>query len=283
MRSYIGITWLLLSLAIIVQGCADEFNPDEQINGTMTAVIDGQNWMTDQVSGAIVNGVLNVTGVSASGETIVITLTSSTTPGFYPLELPIQDIISYQTSVGGSPFVAPTLVGNSGGTVIVTDVNATKLLMSGTFEARVYNPNNQTSHIITRGRFTNIPYVLETGNSNNKSLSVKIDGTLWEATSIAAGKHMGILAISGDNASDDKSIALFVDENIAIGTYNNLTMADAQYHIGTSKILGADNGTMTITKHTVGSLIEGTFEFNASSLTSGDTAVLTEGKFSVAY
>jgi len=287
MKKFFLLASLLLGLSLLISQCdkKDDDNPDDNTNNNtsqpaMTAKIDGTSWTAQQMGCQISNGVAGIAGTTLQQPSITITIQGFTT-GTYILN---QGSDAVAAVVDGN--VAYTTNGDpeAGGTVVITDINKTDSVMSGTFEFKVYSFVGSKGFMnVTDGVFTNIPFSSEMPSTPDNSLSVDVDGTTFTAATVYASVIMGKIMITASNSDVSETVGITVPEDTEAGTYDFNFTYIGQYNVGTS-YMSASSGELVITNHnTTDNVLEGTFNFEAENLITGDTKSLTNGSFSVNY
>ncbi len=265
------------------------------VTGHFTAMIDGVKFTADKLAGASRSfGVINITGISNTGETIILAVADS---GVHIYTLDIETMInvgvymkknedSYGTNGGDDP-------SQSGGTLSVTSIDTDKKTISGKFSIIVFRPFDQKQKKITEGVFKDISYETQpVPPANTKdTFRVKIDGTSFPVYSIVGvsinNTFFKTLAITVNNQAANKTVGLTMPSDVKPGTYN-YTPADAdfrgQYNPTSSTFLVANSGKMIILEHNkTTKRIKGNFNFEAKEITGSMDANLTEGYFSITY
>ena len=145
---------------IIIISCSKDDNGIITLP-TMNAYIDGEEWVTITRVTVIDNGKFIITGTSASGKTLIITI-NGTSEGLYEQSLSsVKTGAVYKESVSTTTEDAYISIT---GEVNLTDVDASKRRISGTFEFSLVR--NLTNTIdITDGEFDNLFYT-ETGGGD---------------------------------------------------------------------------------------------------------------------
>lgn len=153
MKLFVKIICLAL-LTISVASCNKDSSTSAQVK--MGAKIDGKTWDSSVRVATLQNNVFVITGTSASLEVLALTINGSST-GTYTLSvLPVstQCAASYTASaLGGASEVYASVTGN----VVLTKVDKTAKLISGTFEFTVAN-SQLASKSITSGQFNDLQY-----------------------------------------------------------------------------------------------------------------------------
>lgn len=284
---------LIILTAISCQTINFDVDPDggsggnNGSTGSLSATINGVNWTADQSAMAISSGLMNISGLDASGKIITLTLNTEQA-GTFTLN---QTLLHAGAYVEFSGAVAHTsnATPEVGGTVTVTEINLDEGWASGTFSFKAFRFTDNTTVEITNGVFTKVALPDPSTAPNNGNMSAKIDGTTWEASSVNTVKEnlLNTIGISGVNG--DQTIGITLPSDITVGEHE-LSFAffpTAQYTIGptlNSQILVLDEGSVNITKHdTQNKIIEGSFSFTAYELLGTATAEITEGSFSASY
>jgi hypothetical protein len=129
----------------------------------MVATINGVPWQAaDSATSAIVShGLVTVSGISADGQEISITL-NDTVVGLYSLNQTSASLAIYANldSVGSYAFSTNqgTDTTQAGGTVNVISFDLVNRTISGIFDFKVYRNSDGTRKDITAGVFYNIPF-----------------------------------------------------------------------------------------------------------------------------
>lgn len=287
-----SISFLTLISLLFVFSCGDDDSPDNTDNtapGTMTCKVDGTQWTSATATATILNGIMNITGVSSDDQVFTITLDGDS-EGSYSLDPSLQNVIAHTIDTNGSN---PAYVSNQNtvntnfGVVTVSEIDTDNKTISGTFQTEVHRIIDGEVKIITEGVFEKIPYV-ESVAPTSSTLSADIDGTTFNATSVTGVIAFGMFTINGSDGTGSKTIALTIPPDIAAGTYNltspGFSDYGAQYNADANTFLTADSGTLIITEHnTTSKEIKGTFDFEASDFVGSASASLSNGVFELSY
>ena len=283
---------------VMVQSCSDsndDSNNNNPMSGTFQVDFDGQTFVADVVSSVKTDNNINITGLrGTNGESVILTVLG-TTVGTYPLGL-----VSNQVDLSAGAYVEPNNVGSgvfvtapndavSQGEVIITEIDAVNLTISGTFSFTGTNGSTDAVKEFTNGVFFQIPYS-DGLVGNNNSFFAKVNGTEFvEDTVLAISLSTGGMASIAISATknNNQTIGLYLNTDVAPGTYDFVgfgAIPAAQYNVSTSEITNG-NGTFTITTHDIANRhIVGTFQFTASPfIGTGATYEITEGSFDVVY
>ena len=246
----------------------------------MKATKDGSAWQATTVGATIMNGKIVVTGMTST-DTLTLSLEGDTvgTYGCYSSSL------SAAAYGNGGTYDLITNQSQTGGQVIVTEINTTDSTVSGTFSFTVECIFNQTSAVFEDGVFTNIPFTSTLPGTPNNHMSVDVDGSTFTPTTITTSDYYGTLIMNG-TTDGNEAIGVTVPDNSTAGTYSTSSFGSyrIQYNVDQSTYLSVDGGTITITENDVNNKhITGTFSGTASNTGGTITRVLTNGSFDVYY
>lgn len=306
MKYIVGFLFIL-ALSFGNSSCQKEFFLDDidsslitppnlpGVTGSFTATIDGVKFTADKVAGASRSlGVINITGISNTGETIILAVGDS---GVHVYTMDIETMYnvgiymkgtedSYGTNGGDEP-------SQSGGTLSITSIDTDKKTISGKFSMTVFRSFDGKQKKITEGVFKNISYETQPiPPANTKdTFRVKIDGSSFPVYSIVGvninNTFFNTLSITVNNQAANKTVGLIMPSDVKPGTYDYSPLdADflGQYNPTSSTFLVANSGKITILEHnTTTKRIKGNFNFEAKEITGSAKASLTEGYFSVTY
>ncbi len=156
-----------LSLAVLMIGfvfLGGSCNKDSNGNTIykMSASIDGKQWSTLTALGELSSGVLVITGVSSTGESIAVTVYGETKGSYTISVLPpmAQCLGTYKATI--SQTSVDTYVSTTG-KVLITKLDKTNKLASGTFEFTLINTVNMAlpQKQITVGAFTDVTFIIQ--------------------------------------------------------------------------------------------------------------------------
>lgn len=133
-------------------------------NGTMTAMIDGQLFTANEVSGMFISEsvmgtpIITVAGIRLPNfDTLRFDVYAGET-GVYPLEF-ISSIITYfdfQDEMYSSSALENEITGN----ITITSISMSNQTISGTFQGILYNFEEDQTKNVTNGVFTNVPFII---------------------------------------------------------------------------------------------------------------------------
>jgi hypothetical protein len=151
-------TWfliLMISLIFFSGSCKKDSNGNTIYK--MSATIDGKQWTALLPGGVLSAGYFVITGTSLTGETIIITAKGEVT-GTYELSVlpPKAECLgTYKATLTSSS--ADTYASTSG-KIVITKVDKTNKLVSGTFEFTLANTALTTKQI-TIGTFNDVTFI----------------------------------------------------------------------------------------------------------------------------
>lgn len=130
---------------------------DGIFSNQMSAKIGGTEWTALLPTGVFSNESFAITGTSLTGETIVITIKGDTTGTYNLSVLPVKTecLGTYKATVDAT--TEDTYVSTTG-SVVLTKVDKSQKLISGTFSFYVANQAFAVKQI-TNGTFTNVTYI----------------------------------------------------------------------------------------------------------------------------
>ena len=291
---------LLLVAGWGVSSCKKELsieNAGTQSTANFTALVNGVQWsaVPTQEGATILQGMINITGISADSEEITMTITD-TALGTYILTPRTASLAAYGNVDSSGVAVFSTSQGDSsqaGGEVTVTAIDRVAQTISGTFSFKVYRSSDDQQRTITSGVFNQIPYTASLpANDPGDTLTADIDNSAFTAESIQASSFGSQITIVGSLSNGNQSIALILPSFVTPGTYNmNPTGGTVTYMGIYDEIVNGNNsadpassGTITILQNnTSASRLRGTFQFNTTDLPPHPSHSLTDGFFSVYY
>jgi hypothetical protein len=268
---------------------------NNSVAGDFRAKIDSVQWVAaNNTKGAtILNGVINISGVSSDNKMISITLVGQST-GTYPVDINSPGIAAYNEITNGiitSSFATngSADTSQSGGSVTITAIDKTKKTISGTFHFNGFDANSGVRKVVSEGVFNQLPYTTSLPPANSTdTFRVKIGGVAYSAQSISTQIISGQIYVQGAPLDGSSSVGIYMPQSVQPGSYT-LDFSGGTYigqyspdpiHILVSQ--GA--GTLTIIQNdATARRIKGNFNFTASDLGHTQTAQLTEGYFSVRY
>lgn len=293
------ILLLLFFIGVIFSACKKEYSIENAniTTSNFTAVINGTRWAatTGDQGATLLQGMVNITGISADSQEISITLTD-TLLGVHTLtpkssSLAVYGFIdsSYTTNFSTSQGTDSTV---AGGEVDLTEINTLTKTVSGTFSFKVYRSSDGEQRTVASGVFSNIPYTSTLPGSNpGDTVTASIDNSAFTSESIQASVQDNQLTILGSTSNGAQSIALVVPTNATVGSHA-LTATGAYTAI--YDFLGSNGGntaapvyagTVNILANNAStSKIRGNFSFTTRDAATGNTNhTISSGFFSVYY
>jgi len=299
---------ILLSLFVLFttfnctnEALEGEFGNENPTTGSFTVDFDGETYVADVVSAAIIGSSMNITAKRGDQEELVTITLQETTVGTYNLGLVdattmLASSAAYSEANGSSnTWVAFTNGTESVGTITISEINEIAMTMSGTFSFTAYNGAGDAKEF-TNGVFNEISYIntLQDIPTDN-SFFAKVDGVEF-VEDLVAGVSTSLAGFNTISISATKNsgetIGFSLDAAITQGTYDFVLLPLSPtdvigiYNLSTTETYVA-NGSITITTHdVVNKRIIASFEFTADpSLGSATTGSfeITEGEFDIVY
>lgn len=282
---------------LVISSCQKEVSVDTQgtpgnssgVNGTFKAKIDGVQYTADAVvTASVILGGTTISASSKDKKTFAIAITD-TAGGTYILDQNslhgIAFVDSTDSNLGGFASNEGADTTQSGGKITIT-FDRVKKIISGTFTCKLMRGSDKKQKVVTEGTFQ-IPYsnTIPLAKATD-TLRVKIDGKDWTAKSITANAGSGLLTIIASEQNLTKIVTLQFPQLTTNGTYD---FDFAGNYVGLYLPDGlspytADSGMLTVVEHKISSKrIRANFNFKASALAGGNSAVFTNGYFSVGY
>jgi Family of unknown function (DUF6252) len=297
----VRIVHIMIATALLLSSvsCRKETSIEHKdgLAGTFTATIDGVGWIAaDSTKGAtILDGVMNITGISLDDKQISITL-NDTIPGVYPLSQVSASLAAYADNDSADSYAYATNQGidtsQGGGSVTITEIDKVNGTITGTFAFKVYRDIDHHQKTITEGVFYKLPYTSSLPPADNSvdTMRAVINTTLWKAQSIIATNFSPYLVVNGSALNGSQSIGLTMPIDIRPGSYTidpiGVTYI-ASYTPSTSNSpwIASTGGTLEILENDAGTQrVRGNFNFATSNpLNQANQATITSGYFSVKY
>jgi hypothetical protein len=224
-----GFLWSCSDSELITPG--DEFLTEVE-PGTYTANVDGVftdfSYVTQAFNDALES---QVNGTAMDGKSISISLQEALSTGVYSeingarivLNLGTEGVF---TNVDADGETLPL-------NVSITQANNNLGLVSGVFNATVFNIATGATKIITEGQFYQIQF--EPSVSNNATLKGDFNGTPFDFSFEAKATGVATAAIiSGLNVNQVQNLSITVPNGIAVGTYTEENNVIVQVQLGTS-------------------------------------------------
>lgn len=153
---------VLVLLSVIITSCSKDDGPSD--GGTTFQVdIDGATFKTNTTISQLVGGLTDAfsviaTNTSGTGETVTLNINLASPADFkvatFPLSSGILSSITY-TPNSSSP---NSFIDTNIGEVIITELDTTNKVASGTFSGTAENFTTGEKVVLTNGVFTNITY-----------------------------------------------------------------------------------------------------------------------------
>jgi hypothetical protein len=276
-------------IAVVMMGCSkkDDDNNDDNNNNNppstgLTAKIDGTTW-TATTSGAVIkNGWTTIAGITGKGKDLTISINSESA-GTYTLN---ENSVHSAILSDGSEFYSTLVDSLAGGEVIISDINTSDSLISGSFHFDIYDiMQTGFKKSVTEGSFKNIKFTSNTnggGNNNDGTMQLDVDGTTWVPEIVSSVSAIGTLALVGKESNSDRYVSFLFPDTITTGNFD-LANYSVLYVNSEGLTFLLTSGTLDITTHnTSTNKFEGTFSFEGSDY-QGSTVSVTNGEFSATY
>ncbi|MBS1596652.1 MAG: hypothetical protein JST75_00395 [Bacteroidetes bacterium] len=292
--SHVALGVLLLSFFSCSKELSNEaLENGKGVAGSFRAKIDGASWVaTNNISATVLTGLINITGTSSDGKTINISLLAGAT-GTYALDENSDGLASLNQTEATGPAIYGTNQSSdpakSSGTVTITSIDQTNKTISGTFSFNGYDDATTVTKVVTEGVFDRLPYSSTLPPASiTDTFKVKINGTSFTASSIAAPIVSGSFFVQGAASDGSNFVGLYMPENVQPGTYTLDIFGGVfvgQYSPDPSTLLvSMGDGTLTVIENnSTTKRIRGSFSFKAVDASNTQSAQLTEGYFSVGY
>lgn len=324
MKKFQLFNWILIAfIAIQFTACENEplegeFPQDEDVvnveEGGFVATVAGEGFTAETASGIITSeNFLTLTGVSSSGESIILTIEQAAA-GVFDITAGLGNLNSgIYSGDNFSPYISTGALGGSG-TLTIIEMDNVGLTVTGTFSftgmrIAVDNEGNPILDaegnpvleevVITSGEFNKIPYVLddegESGTPVEDEFFAKVDGVDFIPVAITTSLNevagINVVKIVAVNA-DEAIMRIDIPEDLGVGTFAMESLSDGTklislYNSNTGgENLTSNPGTITITRfNVIAGIIEATFSFTATDPINVDPTIneVTEGAFKVDY
>ena len=323
MKIFKLFNWFLIAfIAIQFSACENEpldgeFPTEDEVidvgEGGFIATVDGASFLDENASGTLsTDNLLILTGVAASGESIVLTVEEAAV-GIFNITAGLGNLNAGVYLDGSlNPYISAAAFGGSG-ILEITELDTDNLTVTGTFSftgARIAldadgNPildssGNPVQELIeiTSGAFNKVVYVLDNnggGTPIENEFFAVVDGVDFIAegvtttvNNIAGIPVVKIVAVNAEGAI----MRIDIPEDLGLGTFAMESLSDGTklislYNPNTGgENLTSNPGTITITKfNTTTGIIEATFSFTATDPIGVDPtiAAVTQGAFAIDY
>jgi hypothetical protein len=250
----------------------------------MYGLVNGSNWRGSDPTAIVSEHKVKVTGTSANGQTIIITLNSkqlgeytfSPTNGHYAEFIP--------NMVSGTERFS-TLTGDGSGFVRLSSLNEENHTLGGEFHFKACKSDG-SSRSVTEGKFSNVPYTYYNFEEEtyNSVFNFSRNGVIWNTKDISGIRNDTAMIVSGacDRSEAWQSITLQMPQNVTTGVHYFGDDVSGYFQSGFYNY-PATTGAITITEYnTQDKIIKGTFFFNYIDNNS-ETQMVTDGLFDVKY
>ena len=248
-----------------------------------TAKVDGEDWKAKTTTASIYNGTIVVIGEASDGTQIIFSL-SGDSVGNYGIDENTSSSASFRLE-DGKNF---TSGGNSmaGGQILIEKISQTDKRITGNIEFTAVRASNDSTIVISNGRFVDIRYdQIPLGISDN-SLKTKINASNWSPQVVSGFVAFSTLYLRAEDADGVRLLTFEIPELIGPGKYelNYFTDYKAVYTSISGKKYYAENGTLEVVSHNlVNREIEATFSMTAKDHEGGGSLKFTAGEFRIIY
>lgn len=251
--------------------------------GTFKVDFGGTTFVAESVTANYEAGMITIMGMKNSGSGVSVSL-DGVTEGTYTN----NNMAYFPGNVQTAYWNVNTQTFLKNGAIVITEVDNENNTVSGTFSFTGYsaNPNmNPASMVFTNGIFENVPVtnLPDPGTVNEMYMKANVDGEFMNFGLMEGLANPGILVLSGDNIASNESLAVYLPENVAPGTYPLEIFTDyyATYADLTGLTINSESGTVTVISNANG-WIKGTFSFSGEDFDGNEHSV-TNGEFNIQY
>lgn len=291
--------FLLFCLAVITNSCEEagiSFPASGEVqSGVFEVTFDSQIFSTSNVEYTSDNSEIIIAVNNLDTKEIFTLRVDGTSAGTYDL-IGFESHASYinNSNPNASDVWSTTSSTVKAGEITISAIDDVNNTISGTFIFSGINLLTGDVKQFTKGSFTNIPKGTgTTPTASNNKFTAKVDGVLYETISVfgTATTVLGtadLILVTG-NKSFTEVMTLYFDGDVVPGEYDLGSPFAQTYPSGTYALnntnLNIGDGKVIVTIHdTATKRIAGTFEFEASPLTSSTPNYsITEGSFDVTY
>ena len=239
-----------LVLLGMLAGCGGDSStgPNNQTptgGGTFTAKVDGAAWASSGLTTVAIGkagGLYTLSGASASGTAIVLTLGPISVPGTYVLGVATGNVFGGMGIVGSGVSSWSTPLSGKAGTITVTAISSSKIAGTFSFVATPALGTSTTGNrTVTDGQF-DIPLQTPGNYTPADNLGSTFGGTLngapWNGATVVmvAGPATGTLAGGASNV--DNLINMTISGITGVGTY--------ALNTGVARFMSVSNPTSTV-------------------------------------
>lgn len=275
---------ILFLISGLFTACEDNTNnlPIETKEAEMSASIDNVEWTALDYGIYYTSDSIRIYGIGTNGEAVIITLQSNQT-GTYSLGENSAHTAIYMPNVQETVTYSTGSNTNAGGTVIISEIDQTDSLISGSFNLTVYK--NLLYKEITGGIFQYIKYDDTTANVLSNKFKFDLDTTSYAPETISARHVNSNIMVSATDG--DYTVTLKMPYGIDLGSYEIGSVyrsVTGEYQPTAGTYLYADSGTLVITAYNYTTRrVKGAFTFKAIDILNEQEATIENGSFEVNY
>ncbi|WP_313806827.1 hypothetical protein [Flavobacterium sp.] len=293
---------VILALSTFFASCSsDESNPNQVLDASITATVDGQSWSsmpggaTSVLSGFGMFGenqtIFNITGFKMDMTTLNMMIPASDlNEGTFNYDENSTANLSFSNEVNSFSSSEP------GGSfsLTITSLNLDTGTISGTFSGTLIDfEGNSIS--VTNGEINNVQ-IMTTNYYSNGTMSLSRNGGASftmdsnaddsKLITIMENSETNQVMVNGNNGTLTSDAGLYViafPKNVTPGTYNLATDTGFTAGLGNSDSepeYNLTSGSITITSHS-GNTVSGTFSYTVNN--GVQTVNITNGSFSITH
>ena len=250
----------------------------------MYGLVNGSNWRGSDPTAIVSEHKIKITGTSANGQTIIITLNTkelgeymfSSTNGHYAEFIPNMASGTERYS---------TLTGDGSGMVRLTSLNEENKTVGGEFQFKACRSDG-SSKSVTEGKFTNVPYTYYNLGEDKYTnvFTFTHNGTIWNSANISGVKNDTAMILTGecDRSLAWQSVILQMPSNVSEGVHYFGQDVSGFFQSG-FYTYPASAGAITVTEYnTQDKIIKGTFFFNYLN-NNNEVQSISDGAFDIKY
>lgn len=267
----------------------EDDGPREEIDGKMTARINGIAYSANATEAAITTNGLTITGIDSTGTRISLFLRAA---NFGIYELDSNMAAASITKTGTEPYF--TASGTSFGQVRILKIDTLKEIISGTFSFVAKRSSDGSTKNVTEGEFemnyTPMVVIDDPGTDTSKtpatgSVSAIVEADTFTSSSVTYNNNYGKLNFEATDGQFEM-IRLEIPAGSQPGTLvlDSLS-AGAGWYSASQLIFRSDSGSIQINTHdTVQKIIKGSFVFRVQQVgVSGNSRLVRSDLFDIDY
>jgi len=285
MKRNLSSLLVVLLLGVAAFMCSCQGNNSGRANlVAMYGLVNGSNWRGSDPTAIVSEHKIKVTGTSANGQTIIITLntkelgeyTFSPTNGHYAEFIPNMASGTERYS---------TQNGEGSGIVRLTSLNEENKTLGGEFQFKAVRADGSAKSV-TEGKFTNVPYTYYNLDEDKYTnvFTFNHNNTMWNTVSITGIKNDTAMILTGecDRSLAWQSITLQLPPNVSEGVHYFGQDVAGYFQSGFYTFPATAGATTVTTYNTQDKIIKGTFFFNYLN-NNNEVQSISDGTFDIKY